>query len=230
MESLLKYALGQRRVEVYEPEIPSDHPPVVIVHGLLHRRIVMRTFAAALRRAGRKVYVYDYKTTRKPVEAHGVELADFLMKLDCPKLDIVTHSMGGLLTRVALDRLARQGRLDGIGRVVMLAPPHHGSEVASWWVSHFPPSRVLVRSLPDLADTPEAAVHRLPVPSGVEIGIIVGSRDSKVSESSTRLGTECDRVVIDSAHAFMMNKPEAQRLILNFLDFGCFEPDKIGKK
>ena len=29
---------------------------------------------------------------------------------------------------------------------------------------------------------------------------------------------------------FMMNKPEAQRLILNFLDFGCFEPDKIGKK
>lgn len=68
------------------------------------------------------------------------------------------------------------------------------------------------------------------VPSGVEIGIIVGSRDSKVSESSTRLGTECDRVVIDSAHAFMMNKPEAQRLILNFLDFGCFEPDKIGKK
>lgn len=230
MKSIFKYMFGQRRFEVYEPEISSGHPPVVLVHGLLHRGIVMRTLAAALRRAGRKVYVYDYRTTRKPVEAHGVELADFLMKLDCPELDIVTHSMGGLLARVALDRLAKTGRQDRIGRVVMLAPPHHGSEAASWWVAHFPPSRVLVRSLPDLADTPEAAVHRLPVPDGVEIGIIAGSRDGKVSESSTRLGTECDRIVIDSAHAFMMNKPEAQRLILNFLDFGCFRPDKIGKK
>lgn len=230
VKTLLKYALGQRQFEVYAPKNPTDSPPVVIVHGLLHRGILMRELALALCRAGRKVFIYDYPTTRKVIESLGTELTDFLLKLNYPKFDMVTHSMGGLLTRVALQQLSDLNRASIIGRVVMLAPPHHGSKVATHWVSYFPPSPLLVRPLPDLADAPGAAVHNLPVPRGFEIGIIAGSRDRKVSVNSTYLGCESDHVVIDSSHAFMMNRPDAQRFILNFLNYGRFEPGKIMEK
>ena len=43
------------------------------------------------------------------------------------RVDFVTHSMGGLLARGVLSR----GTLPNIGRLVMLAPPNHGAQMAS---------------------------------------------------------------------------------------------------
>lgn len=72
---------------------------MVLVHGLLHRGVNLRGLARFLNRAGRTVILYDYPTTRATVVQHGRDLADFLRTLPREPVDIVTHSMGGLLFR-----------------------------------------------------------------------------------------------------------------------------------
>ena len=98
--TLATYAVGGRRFE-HLPGNP-EQPAVVLVHGLLHRGIVMRSLAKFLNGRGYPVYIYDYKTTRSGIVEHGRKFTEFLRSLPEERVGIVTHSMGGLLTRVAL--------------------------------------------------------------------------------------------------------------------------------
>ncbi len=250
VHSLLRYAAGLRHVAWFPCRNPQ-HPPVVLVHGLLHRGVVMYDFARYLNRTGRTVYVYDYRTTRSKLGGHGqllarelIELADGSPQLDFisdssgellsrrmsagtnPKFDLITHSMGGLITRVALAELEAAGREEIVGRIVMLAPPHRGSAMARAWSEGFFLSPWLVRPLPELSDAPEAAVHQLPLPSGYEIGVIAAGRDRKVSLSSTHLDGETDHLVLDSGHSFMMNKKPIREAACRFLETGRFSVKK----
>ncbi len=227
IQSLLRYSAGLRHLE-HLPGNGGGKTPVVLVHGLLHRGVIMRPFGLALQATGRDVWIYDYRTTRHHIGEHGAELAAFLLKLrkDLPEIDLVTHSMGGLLARVALDRLRRENATGFIRRVVMLAPPNHGSDLAAKWVAHFAPAPYLVRPLPDLSSTAEAPVHRLPVPAGFEIGIIAARFDSKVALDSTHLQGETDHTIVDTGHAFMMNHPDTRYQTCFFLEHGHFDHAK----
>lgn len=183
--TLATYAVGGRRFEHLpgNPELPA----VVLVHGLLHRGIVMRSLAKFLNGRGYPVYIYDYKTTRSGIVEHGRKFMEFLRSLPEERVGIVTHSMGGLLTRVALCGLSGTPEAAKIGRVVMLAPPHHGSQMAEDVSRRFPPSKLMVRPLAELSNREGAVCRTLPVPRGFEIGVVAGDDDGKVSIESTKL-------------------------------------------
>ena len=219
---LVKYAVGARHFE-FRPGNPAL-PTVVLVHGLLHRGVMMRSLARFLNAHGYPVRIYDYKTTRSGVAAHGRMFAAWLRSLpDDEKLAMVTHSMGGLLARVALAELAETPVAARIGRVVMLAPPHAGSRMAEEVVRKFPPSKWLVRPLDELSDRPDAVCRTLPVPEGYEIGVIAGDRDGKVSVESTRLAGMTGHAVVPARHVLIMFLPETRRRILAFLENGRFD-------
>ncbi len=223
LKTLLACATGRRRI-VRLPGEPGKRP-VVLVHGLLHRGCHLRHLARMLNRDGRPVWLYDYPTTRARVVVHGIGLARFLRTLPREPVDVVTHSMGGLLLRVAADELRKSGESDRIGRVVMLAPPNHGSGDAEAWVSRFPPSKLLIRPLDDLSDRTDAAVHFLPVPAGLEIGVIAGDRDRRVTVDSTHLDGESDHLTVRSGHSFIMEHREVHEAVRRFLDTGSFRPE-----
>ena len=102
---------------------------VVLLHGLGRTSRSMRTLAAAARRAGYATYAPGYPSRRWSMAAIVAHLAPligaFAAQRDGP-LYIVTHSLGGLVAR-ALILAHRPARL---ARVVMLAPPNAGSEIA----------------------------------------------------------------------------------------------------
>ena len=218
--SLAAYVLGRRHIEHF-PGRP-DLVPVVLVHGLLHRGIVMRSLAKFLNEQGYPVYVYDYKTTRRGIVAHGRMFAEFLRELPEKRVDLVTHSMGGLLTRVALSGFEGTPMAAKIGRVVMVAPPNHGSQMAEDVARNFPPSKLLVRPLDELSNREGAVCRGLPVPRGFEIGIIAGDADGKVSLESTRLEGMRDHVIVHARHVNILFQPEARGEILAFLETGRF--------
>ncbi len=89
--------------------------PVVLVHGIMGSGEEMSTWADRLTAEGRQVYVFQYDDRGDYTTVSGQHLARELRGLwartqhrDQP-LDIVAHSMGGLVSRVALNTLAESG-------------------------------------------------------------------------------------------------------------------------
>ncbi|MDD3118124.1 MAG: alpha/beta fold hydrolase [Victivallales bacterium] len=211
----------------YQPTAETDNGDIVImVHGLIRRGRCMSHLGRRLCRAGYTVYLYDYPSTRKRIAAHGKDLLVFMDDVAAEssgkRLHFVTHSMGGIITREALALLSarKTGTLptQDIGRIVMLAPPNHGSDIARKVVRLLPFSRRLIKPLEELSSAPDAYIHRVPVPPPrFAVGVIAGKFDGKVSLPYTRLDGMKDHVVINAAHSFIMYRRQAKEQILHFL-------------
>ena len=61
-----------------------------------------------------------------------VDLIDDLAGLESGvPIDIISHSQGGVVARLALDGLHRSGNVESLGAVVTLGTPHQGADLAS---------------------------------------------------------------------------------------------------
>lgn len=147
--------------------------------------------------------------------------------------DVVTHSMGGIILRVAAARgLIPAGR---IRRVVMLAPPSQGSELAEGLRRHRLFKWVFGPAALQLGTGAESAPLALP-PLPFECGVIAGRRtfvplaqrifdgpgDGRVSVARARADGMADFIVVDRAHTFMMWGREVLAEIFGFLETGRF--------
>lgn len=180
----------------------------------------------------------DYPSRRLDLAAIADDLAprvDIFAEGSAGPLHVVTHSMGGLVARVLLSR-CRPPRL---GRVVMLAPPNGGSELADllspvapyrWW---FGPAGT------QLVTRREEALAALFGPVDYELGVIAASRslyplasllmprpnDGRVSVAGTAVEGMADHIVLPVAHPTIVGNAAAIRQTLAFLEFGRFERD-----
>jgi pimeloyl-ACP methyl ester carboxylesterase len=98
--------------------------------------------AAYLRWRGvRQILSFNYPS-REGVESGAIGLRDYLRKsVGGGRIDLVCHSLGGLLARVYLQQLGGARRVD---HCITLGTPHHGT-YNSYWV----PSRVGRELRPD---------------------------------------------------------------------------------
>ena len=169
---------------------------------------------------GFTVYVYDYKTSTKRIAAHGADFREYLRKVinENPKLpvNIVTHSMGGILTRYALSEGGETPTLDisRIKRVIMLAPPHGGSKVARFFVKYLPFSGKWLKPLSELSDAPDAEVHAAPLFEGPETGIVAGKYDREVAIKDTYFPGMKEHFILKAEHSFMVYMKSTHEAVL----------------
>jgi pimeloyl-ACP methyl ester carboxylesterase len=196
----------------------------------------MRPLAEHMAKEGYDVHVIPYMSTRKRLAAHARDLAARIDALAAEKdgpVHVVTHSMGGLVARVFLldhPYIAR------IGRVVMIAPPNKGSELADL-LCHIPHVAFLCVPLRDMRTHPSSTVSLLGSPARqYEIGIIAGGRgddqgwserlpgddDGRVSVASTHLAGEKDHVTLGAGHMDLLDRPETAELVAEFVERGSF--------
>ena len=156
-------------------------------------------------------------------------------------INLVTHSMGGILVRYYLEK----NRVPELGRVVMLSPPNQGTEAADalrddafhrWW--NGPAGQ-------QLGTGPDSIAARLgPVsyPVGIITGtehaffdaqrakLIPGPNDGKVSVERAKVAGMTDFLALPASHTFIMNDDGAVSQALHFLQHGYFRRDESGRR
>lgn len=191
---------------------------VVLVHGLGRTKMSMYPLALALEREGYTVLNWGYSSYSHSIPELGRRLADELEAREGARperIHFVGHSLGNVIVRWVL---ANDPPAD-VGRVVMLAPPNRGSDDAdryARWLGW------LLRPLPELRTDPASTTRTIPLPEGVEVGVIAGRYDGKVTVPQTHLSGEAAHVVVPAAHTFIMNRGDVRRLIGAFLETGSF--------
>lgn len=208
---------------------------VVLLHGILRRAASMKQLELALADAGYRVLNLDYPSRAQDLSdivdgLHG-PIARFQAELT-GALHFVTHSMGGLVARAYLKRF----RPAQLGRVVMLAPPNEGSEIAdllkrNWFYrSAFGPAggQLATQRSEELC----RLLGTVDYPLGVIAGdrtlyvfaslILPGANDGRVSVERTRVAGMSDHIVLHTSHPLIMRDPEAVAQTIQFLKNGSF--------
>ena len=224
----------------FQPSVASEADArtgesVVLLHGLARSSDSMSRMAHALEGAGYHVCNVSY-----PSREHSIEVlaSDFVAPAvracrssETGTVHFVTHSLGGIIVR----QLARSEADLRMGRVVMLSPPNHGSEVVDKLgsLSLFK----LINGPAGLQlDTRADSLPRSLGSASFSVGIVTGSRtinpilsslipsddDGKVSIESAKLEGMTDFCVIPSSHPFIMKNKQAITQTLSFLAEGKF--------
>ncbi len=199
------------------PEEPAPAADlVVLVHGMGRTRLSMWPLERALEREGYAVLNFGYPSTDGGVAGLGARLGEAVREQPRPagtRVHFVGHSLGNILVRWVLAHDAPPE----VGRVVMLGPPNQGAQAAS---AALPWLGWLLDPLPDLV--PGSAACALPPPAHVEIGIIAGQDDVRVTLDETHLPGETAHVTVPAGHSFLMYRRDVQQHVLDFLREGRF--------
>lgn len=192
---------------------------VVLLHGMGRTSRSMLPLQRALEAEGYDVLNIGYSSTCCGIAELGAQVRQQLDSLRRPehqRVHFVGHSLGNILVRWML---AQERPPQGVGRVVMLAPPNQGARSAD---RYSPVVDWLLEPIDELRTVPDATVRRLPPALGVPVGVIAARYDGKVAVEETHLAGEAAHLVVDSNHAFIMRDAAVLRETLRFLQTGGF--------
>lgn len=208
---------------------------VVLLHGIARSSSHMEGLEKFLAAKGYTVYNLDYPSTTHTLEKLTAIVADDIrtkVRADKP-VHFIGYSMGGIVTRAILNKY----RPDNLGRVVQLASPNNGSEVADFlqdnWIYekvYGPAGKQLTTEGAGIDDLLGTVDYELGVVAGnfsidpVSSSLIPGDDDGKVSVKSTKVEGMKDHVLVYASHTFFPQNQEVQDRVLEFIRFGQFLP------
>lgn len=161
-------------------------PGVLLVHGLGANKSCWGRLAGRLHARGFRVETVDYRSWGGDVNSAAARVAralDSVAQTSGGPVHVVGHSLGGFVTRVALERFAYPG---GVGTVVSLGSPHRGAPGALVpFAATVPGYGTLISSLHPHSD--ELTVQHQPLPAGVRWFTVSGGMDVLVPHRYAQL-------------------------------------------
>ena len=195
----------------------------------------MQPLAEALHEVGFSTANVDYPSQAGSVEvlapmAVNTGLAE-CRQAGARRIHFVTHSIGGILLRYAHE----SSPIPDLGRVVMLAPPNHGSEVIDV-TRDWPTTEIFAGEAGLQLGTDSDSIPTMLGPVDFELGVIAGTgsinffmsamlpgpNDGKVSVASTRIDGMDDFLVVENSHHYITESETVIRNTIYFLQNGVF--------
>jgi pimeloyl-ACP methyl ester carboxylesterase len=185
-----------------------DQRTVVLVHGYLANRATLLPFATYLRLRGvSQVLSFNYDSSAG-IERAALALREYLRRhVRGGRIDLVCHSLGGLVARVYIQELGGSRRVD---RCVTLGTPHRGT-YNSYWIW----SRIGAELRPDsslLSRLHESRSDAL----GVRFLSLVAGSDNLVVPR-VFASHEHEVHIADLGHVSMLFSPRVFRLVAGYL-------------
>lgn len=158
--------------------VTPETPPILLIHGFLGTRGAMFPLELRLRRDGFVVFsvnlgVFNIGDIRRSALKIHREIQRILREVDIEKIDIIAHSMGGLIGMYYLKRLHGAAY---VRKMITLGTPHHGTWLSLLGIGLMglvsPSTWQLV---PDNFFLKE--LYADPLPPGVSFYSIAGSQD-----------------------------------------------------
>jgi len=193
-------------------EQDESQPPVLLIHGYLGTRGSLHLLESRLTQMGHLVLTYRLGLLHTGDICESAAL--IARKIECiaaqtslDRMDIVGHSMGGLVGLYYLKRLGGRRR---VRRLVMLGTPTSGTWSALLGVAMAPFGRASLQLLPDsafLRDLEQGAL-----PEGVDVVSVAGERDRLAPTGSTFL-KGVRHISVSTNHAGLLVDAKVARLV-----------------
>src|SRR3990167_2225806 len=214
-----------------------DRDHVVLLHGLGRNKKIMIKMEAYLAAHGFCPHNIEYPSTKKPIEELAPMIKNQLAALKIDKMNrvhFVGHSLGAIMIRYIL----QHDPFENLGRVVLIAPPNHGSELVDVLRKFGFYRRIYGPAGMQLGTKDNALLQSLNPIEDYEVGIIAGDRsidwlfswfifrgpdDGKVTVARTKLEAMTDHIVVHIAHPFLPRRLEVIRQTTYFIANGCFQ-------
>ena len=198
-------------------DLSPDSPPVLIIHGFLGTRGSMYMLERRLVDDGFVVVSFNLGTLnvrdiRRSAFLIHRKIERILAQTPSQRIDIIGHSMGGLIGLYYVKKLGGHAR---VRKLIMMGTPIRGTWTALmgvmtlglWSTSSW---QLLPRSrfLDELAQGP--------LPPGVEVHTIAAARDWVVPLPTTRL-TGASATTVPLGHSSLVVSEEVYRRVVNTL-------------
>lgn len=218
----LKYlrhlARGNRiRRQASLPEVDASSPPVLLIHGFMGTRGSMYPLEQRFVDDGFCVFSFNLGAINtRDVRASAFrihrKIEAILAQTSVDKIDIVGHSMGGLIGLYYIKKLGGHAR---VRKLVMMGSPMRGTWAAlagvaalGWWSAStwqlLPRSRFLDE------------LHKGPLPEGVELYTLAAARDWVCPLPSTRI-RGATAITVPMGHSSLVISGEVYKRIANIL-------------
>ncbi len=210
---------------------------VVLLHGLGRSARAMRKLEKSFSKEGYPVCNigypsrdYDLLTLTEQFVLPSVQACQ--QKHSASQIHFVTHSMGGIVVRMLEQRAPKLP----YGKVVMLAPPNHGSEVVDALLQWRVLSRLKIPAGRQLGTANETSVPKQLGATSLYVGVIAatktinplfskhlpGKDDGSVTVLSTHLEGMKGFCQLPTNHTYIIRNKLAIAQVLAFIELGEF--------
>ena len=205
----------------------------VCLHGFLRSGLSMLFLARRLQNLGYKEVIFPtHPYHRMPLPEISKRLHEQIIQTlhrnQATQVDVITYSMGGLVFRACLEYDIP------FRRVLMIAPPNQGAEMAARMRSQIPLHKLGWDPLAPLL--PNAQEHLQEPAAHIELGILAGIKgnkkgfnptlssdnDGKVRLEETFLSRDVPHYVVQSRHPMMILNPKILDVSYFFMKHGYF--------
>lgn len=207
----------------------ASNEKIVLIHGFLGASWNLLYHEHMLKKSHLNVIAWDYSSLEKTIQQHAEDLVGYLKKEGNlhPQRPIhfLTHSMGGLVLRAAINHPECPIEAKS-GRAVLLVPPNQGSiwgrTLANWKVVSILCGDKSGRELLTQSDFNYLGEF----PASMQIKVIAGNfsfnpflsqaNDGVVTVKETFLNTPYEHTIVQEEHHFILFSKTTSRLITEF--------------